>query len=65
MKKILKWIAVIVVFIVMIPLSFLFFCLLATIQQGHPVNSIIQAIVMGICAIASSGFCAKWIYEKF
>ena len=64
MKKFLIILLSILTFIVMLPVSFLFFCLLATIQQGHSVNSIIQTIVMLICSIFTAGFSTQWMYKK-
>jgi len=64
MKKVLIWIFTIITFIVLVPISFLFFCFLAIIQQGHPINSIIQAVVMFICALGLAGMGAKALYNK-
>ena len=64
MNKVFIWLIVIISFVVLVPVSFLFFCLLATIQQGHPVNSIIQAIVMFICSLGVAGMGAGALYKK-
>lgn len=64
MKKVFVWLIVIISFIVLVPISFLFLCLLASIQQGHPVGSIIQGVVMLICSLGLAGMGASAIYKK-
>ena len=64
MKKFSVYLLSFLTFIIMLPIGFLFLCLLATIQQGQPVNGIIQTVIMLICSIYIAGFSAIWVYNK-
>ena len=64
MNKSLKWILSILVFLVMLPISYILSCLMLLWYQGNNFNGLFQLVIVICLVIGVSFTVAKSVYDK-